>query len=251
MRRSEEARKHIPSHLKLVELGGWTLGGLYLARYSDSPAGVFDELVVLAGLVWNAPTSCAWASRVYVNNKAARDHGIKVVGLPSRLASFEQSREPTRAVAAPATFPGAVNANKPQELKPSWWNVDYAPHQSGSTSCALTIFNKEKGGKGMKEPVAELFLPPKHSGKPGIPMQMSLPSFSGCTAAVPDMLSYTCKLDTHLRFVPRIENRIADRADGQKALPEDMSTILTGKPLITMSFDNMTMTVPHPQRCLP
>ena len=27
------------------------------------------QLVVLAGIVWNPPTSCAWAARVYVNNK--------------------------------------------------------------------------------------------------------------------------------------------------------------------------------------
>lgn len=47
----------------------YTLGGFYLARYDDSPAGAFDELVALAGLVWNAPTSCAWAARVFVNNK--------------------------------------------------------------------------------------------------------------------------------------------------------------------------------------
>ena len=78
----------------------YTLGGFYLARYADSPVGQFDEvcqantacndicihgawcndnsilpsmqcaqLVALAGLVWNAPTSCAWAARVYVSNR--------------------------------------------------------------------------------------------------------------------------------------------------------------------------------------
>lgn len=41
------------------------------------------QMVVLAGLVWNAPTSCAWASRVMVNSRAARNHGLKAVGLPS------------------------------------------------------------------------------------------------------------------------------------------------------------------------
>ncbi|GFH22807.1 uncharacterized protein HaLaN_20323, partial [Haematococcus lacustris] len=86
--KSEEARKYIPDTFKLVELFGHTLGGFYLARYEDSPVGSFDELVTMAGLVWNAPTSCAWAARVYVNNKEARDHGLQCVGLPSRLATF-------------------------------------------------------------------------------------------------------------------------------------------------------------------
>jgi hypothetical protein len=80
--------------------GRYTLGGFYLARYTDSPVGPFDEvsgmvrwllglsvatasdkrlrhvmcalqLVAMAGLIWNFPTSCAWAARVYVNNWCA------------------------------------------------------------------------------------------------------------------------------------------------------------------------------------
>jgi hypothetical protein len=35
------------------------------------------QLVVLAGLVWNPPGSCAWAARVYVSNADAQRHGVK------------------------------------------------------------------------------------------------------------------------------------------------------------------------------
>ena len=86
--KSSEARKHVPKDLKLVELFGYTLGGVYLARYEDSPAGTFDEMVALGGLVWNPPTSCAWAARVFVNDAGARAHGVKTCGLPSALARF-------------------------------------------------------------------------------------------------------------------------------------------------------------------
>ena len=68
---------------------GYTLGGVYLARYEDSPAGTFDEMVALGGLVWNPPTSCAWAARVFVNDAGARAHGVKTCGLPSALARFD------------------------------------------------------------------------------------------------------------------------------------------------------------------
>lgn len=84
----EEAKKYVPPELNLVSLFGYTLGGFYLARYEDSPVGKFDELVTIAGIVWNPPTSSAWAARVYVNNSEARDHGVWRVGLPSRLVSF-------------------------------------------------------------------------------------------------------------------------------------------------------------------
>uniref|UniRef100_A0A0E0EZJ3 Uncharacterized protein n=1 Tax=Oryza meridionalis TaxID=40149 RepID=A0A0E0EZJ3_9ORYZ len=71
------ARAFVPRELRLVEAFGYTLGGMFLARYDDSPAGKFDEvssrlafsfsgdlflshsLVVIAGIVWNPPTSCA------------------------------------------------------------------------------------------------------------------------------------------------------------------------------------------------
>lgn len=42
---------------------------------ADSPVGAFDECVALAGLAWNFPTSCAWAARVYVNNRRGAGRG--------------------------------------------------------------------------------------------------------------------------------------------------------------------------------
>ncbi|KAL0385281.1 UNVERIFIED_CONTAM: protein NEOXANTHIN-DEFICIENT 1 [Sesamum radiatum] len=57
--KAETARAFIPKEFKLVEAFGYTLGGFFLANYEDSPAGNFDELVVIAGIVWNPPTSCA------------------------------------------------------------------------------------------------------------------------------------------------------------------------------------------------
>lgn len=94
----------------------YTLGGFYLARYTDSPVGAFDEvcaaarqrhasahdgaknghsavifkaltvsclqLVAVAGLVWNFPGSCAWAARVYVSDKCAASTTPSCIQLP-------------------------------------------------------------------------------------------------------------------------------------------------------------------------
>jgi len=38
--------------------------------------------------VWQAPTSCAWAARVYVSDADARSHGRRACGLPSAHAAF-------------------------------------------------------------------------------------------------------------------------------------------------------------------
>ncbi|KAG7018402.1 Protein NEOXANTHIN-DEFICIENT 1, partial [Cucurbita argyrosperma subsp. argyrosperma] len=118
-RKAKTARKCIPKELRLVEAFGYTLGGFFLANYDDSPAGSFDELVVIAGIVWNRPTSCAyafllpflkemarllrltwfcfsesrWAAKVLVNSDEACDHGRKEVGLPSQVARFTKRTE--------------------------------------------------------------------------------------------------------------------------------------------------------------
>ncbi|VFQ76549.1 unnamed protein product [Cuscuta campestris] len=58
--KSSTARALIPNEFRLVEAFGYTLGGFFLASYDDSPVGTFDELVVIAGIVWNPPISCAY-----------------------------------------------------------------------------------------------------------------------------------------------------------------------------------------------
>lgn len=89
--KAQTARTFIPKEFRLVEAFGYTLGGFFLAHYDDSPAGIFDELVVIAGIVWNPPTSCAWAARVLVSSHEACNHGRKEVGLPSQVAGFSKS----------------------------------------------------------------------------------------------------------------------------------------------------------------
>ncbi|KAF3787281.1 hypothetical protein EJ110_NYTH23520 [Nymphaea thermarum] len=88
--KADMVRALVPKDLRLVEAFGYTLGGMFLAHYEDSPAGAFDELVTIAGIVWNPPTSCAWASRVLVSSHEACQHGRKDVGLPSHYASFSK-----------------------------------------------------------------------------------------------------------------------------------------------------------------
>ncbi|KAK9803448.1 hypothetical protein WJX73_002248 [Symbiochloris irregularis] len=137
----DQAKQFVPDHLKLVSLFGYTLGGLYLARYTDSPAGAFDEVVVLAGLVWNFPTSCAWAARVYVNNREARDHGRSAIGLPSCRAALDAFVPPS---------------GSQRQQPPSWW----APQSGASAirqrpqSCTVQLQNLEQQRWWQRKPQA-------------------------------------------------------------------------------------------------
>jgi hypothetical protein len=126
------------------------------------------QCVAMAGLVWNPPTSCAWAARVYVSNKEARDHGIKSVGLPSRLASFN----------ALSQAAGSSNA---------WWNRPTTAAAAGDRSKAaasssvevVALSNVDRGARGLPQrPVAVFSLPSVAAGGfLGPRLRLSLPSF--------------------------------------------------------------------------
>jgi hypothetical protein len=187
----------------------------------------------MAGLVWNWPTSCAWAARVYVSSRAARAHGRAHVGLPSRAAAFDPC-----AAAAPA---------------PSWWDP------SGATPPVLHLVNDERvrtwraplrGAPCAREGlpgrrVAALALPAAPKGWPGPAVALTLPSFSGGTPDCPALLRYACRLATRVRVV-RAASVTPARGGARDGHPESLSALLSGPALLALSFGNMRMVVDAP-----
>ncbi len=249
----------MPPELPLVNFFGYTLGGFYLARYTDSPVGSFEELVALAGLVWDFPTSCAWAARVYVNNKEARDHGISSVGLPSRLAGFKAIKLPQLSRGGGNDNDGNIfKSGKPP--KRSWWDVaapgrkENDENMSDVSTVAMELSNLEprgRGHRGLHTAVCELDMP--HVPTTWAPrIQMFLPSFSGATPEYPGLLKYSLKLMTHVRFLKPVSLRLPDeRHEDDHSSGEVLDAVLGGKPLLCMAFDNMEMVVQPPEPWAP
>ena len=246
----------MPPELPLVNFFGYTLGGFYLARYTDSPVGSFEELVALAGLVWDFPTSCAWAARVYVNNKDARDHGISSVGLPSRLANF-------KAIKLPELHRGGGDGNLVKSGNTpmrSWWDVA-APgrkeNEENSNTTPIVVMElsniepRGRGRRGLHNAVCQLDMP--HVSDTWAPrIQMFLPSFSGGTPEYPGLLKYSLRLMTHVRFIKPVSLRLPDeRHADDHGSGEVLDAVLGGKPLLCMAFDNMEMVVQPPEPWMP
>ncbi|XP_018503749.2 protein NEOXANTHIN-DEFICIENT 1 isoform X1 [Pyrus x bretschneideri] len=183
-------RACIPKDFRLVEAFGYTLGGFFLANYDDSPAGVFDELVVIAGLVWSPPTSCAWAAKVLVNSDEACKHGRKEVGLPSHVARFSKritavSRQPK------SKNMGFLNVNgssaafcDPKDCMEVQVTEIKASSVKDSWNVNLTTFVPESSGEWR-----------------GPAIKMSLPSFSGGTEYYPNLLKYSCRIECRVQAV--------------------------------------------------
>lgn len=242
----EDARRYVPPEIPLVNFFGWTLGGFYLARYSKSPVGAFDELVALGGLAWNFPTSCAWAARVYVNNKEARDHGITAVGLPSRLARFKSIRADE--VSQPMTTSTST----------SWWDGvskrALKGRENHSITMAMELENVEKSKKrGLKSPVCRVDMPRASSphGTAGPKIQLFLPSFSGATPDFPSLCQYSLRLMTKVRFIAPLRVSFPSSDARSNEGDEVLDAVLGGRPLLCMAFDDMFMEVQAPKPWAP
>ncbi|XP_068666115.1 protein NEOXANTHIN-DEFICIENT 1 isoform X2 [Aristolochia californica] len=186
--KAKTARAFIPKELKLVEAFGYTLGGFFLARYDDSPAGMFDELVVIAGIVWNPPTSCAWAARVLVNSSDACAHGRQEVGLPSHVAEFSKRVTPVLRSEKEKSH-GILNlVGMGSALSTAKDDVEIQVSEiQGSAATAVCCINLPNSVISEAQAKSDT----KHSWPE---IQMSLPSFSGQTVYNPQLLKYSCHI---------------------------------------------------------
>ncbi|XP_054806550.1 protein NEOXANTHIN-DEFICIENT 1 isoform X2 [Prosopis cineraria] len=235
--KAEKARACIPKEFRLVELFGYTLGGFFLANYEDSPAGVFDELVVIAGIVWNRPTSCAWAARVYVNSDRACDHGRKEVGLPSQMARFSKR---ITAVTRKNGFwdPIGINASSCNRMEDVQVTEIKGPDLCDiSLASAVPALNVKQWM--------------------GPTIRMSLPSFSGGTEYNPNLLKYSCQIECRLRVVQPLrvsgatlavtnDDKKEDVGNVENETPNLSTCVMLSKPILALKFSEMKMQVEAP-----
>ncbi|KAF8079957.1 hypothetical protein N665_0988s0003 [Sinapis alba] len=243
------ARAFIPKDLRLVEAFGYTLGGFFLASYDDSPVGVFDELVVIAGTVWNPPTSCAWAARVLVNSDEACHHGRKEVGLPSQVARFSKKitavpkQKGEKTFGFLDTFGLGTTLSQPEDL------VEVKVSEVDGAACADICSIKVRSDEMEK----------KLGSWMGPTIKMSLPSFSGNTKYFPNLLKYSCHLQCRVRPVrPAVVSDPLD--DETEKFSEENHTsqellenerrlsvaVMLSKPILALQFKDLTMQVEAP-----
>ncbi|XP_078161670.1 protein NEOXANTHIN-DEFICIENT 1 isoform X2 [Carex rostrata] len=238
--------------------GRYTLGGFFLAHYEDSPAGKFDELVVIAGIVWNPPTSCAWAARVLVNSDEACHHGRKEIGLPSHTATFSKkilAATEKSSNKSQSFFNGiAMNSNFGNQMEHGEIEVSEAKKSSEMPLCNISlpfsVLKSENSDKGM----------PK--------IRMSLPSFSGRTEDYPHLLKYSCDIECRVSAVKpaKVYSSIvekepqkssgngayvnSDQLSEEEAQTRSISVLLS-KPILALKFSFLKMWVGAPKIVVP
>ena len=97
--------------------------------------------------------------------------------------------------------------------------------------------------------------PARGQGFQGLPLKLTLPSFSGATPFMEDVLRYTCQLSARIRPMQPMHVRVPRSATVRKGDQIDrdigpLHCILTGRPVIALAFNDMVMNVQTPiQHC--
>jgi len=228
--RTSAARAVTPRDgLTLLSILGWTLGGVFVVDWTESPVGPYREVAVLSGLVARGFSIGAWASHIIVTTPASVGGGRAVFGLPTVLGTIdfkagEESdgdawrRELTGArdlleniavalkVGIGAAQPGiaepAERLRRRVECAPTTRGFDFA----SDTDVAIT------GWDGWSD------------GAPAEGSSLSLPSFSGRLEEFPALLRYPLKLGPASRVAlrPSMPTRVAGAVD------DDLAAVLDG-----------------------
>ncbi|MGL5191987.1 MAG: acetoacetate decarboxylase family protein [Chroococcales cyanobacterium] len=91
---TRRVRSLVPSDLAIVEIfPGKTVGGVYCAKYGAGSTLLYNELIVVCGLVRHRMQVGAWISHIYVDHPDSVAGGREIWGLPKELAEFTWERD--------------------------------------------------------------------------------------------------------------------------------------------------------------
>jgi hypothetical protein len=91
--RMEAARRLVPSTFRLLPIfPGFTLGGLFLARYGPGSDLRYRELIVAGATVLHASRPVPWITHLFVDSEESVRGGRALLGAPKFLAEFEEHR---------------------------------------------------------------------------------------------------------------------------------------------------------------
>ena len=232
--RTSAARAVTPRDgLRLLSFLGWTLGGVFVVDWTESPVGPYREVAVLSGLVARGLSIGAWASHIVVTTPASVGGGRAVFGLPTVLGSVEfKAAEESDGDAWRRELTGArdllediavafkvgIGAAQPGVAEPAERlrrRVERAPTTRGfdfSSDDAVAV----TGWDGWSD------------GAPAEGPNLSLPSFSGRLEEFPALLRYPLKLGPAGRVALRpamptrwsgVSDDLAAVLDGPRACP--------------------------------
>uniref|UniRef100_M8AQV0 Uncharacterized protein n=1 Tax=Aegilops tauschii TaxID=37682 RepID=M8AQV0_AEGTA len=259
------ARAFVPKELRLVEAFGYTLGGMFLARYHDSPAGQFDEVIVvifipclLPRFPVRFPDELCFAAGGDRRHCVEPADFLREVGLPSHVAAFSET-EACALRNKPNNFLNILGMSSGFSKQENYRGIEIS-ETSGSSSrhlCNISLpLNEASRGSY------------KRNKWMGPAIKMSLPSFSGQTEDHPELLKYSCKVECRVRPVSPAKiwspktaepEECSDGRNNSTGSDSDAQRqsllVLLSRPILALEFSSLRMHVdapkivaPHPKK---
>ncbi|KAJ0038088.1 hypothetical protein Pint_23811 [Pistacia integerrima] len=195
-----------------------------------------------------------WAARVLVNSDEACDHGRKYVGLPSQVARFTKritavEGQPKR---KSSSFLNMIGLGTTTTCTPKGFMDLQVSENKGHV--ATDICNIK---------LATIGPTPKFDQRMGLAIKMSLPSFSGHSEYIPNLLKYSCHIECRVRAVETAKvsgPSFAPKEDTENLHQTANSTteelidsernfsisVMLSKPIIALEFSCLKMRVEAP-----
>ena len=102
--RADRAQRFLPDDLSLVSVGGWTTGGVLLARYDETATLAYNELIVFAGTARHGARVGMWVSHIVVDLAESVSGG-------RRSGACRRSSRPTRHTSSARGFAVVASAH--------------------------------------------------------------------------------------------------------------------------------------------
>ena len=231
-----------------LHLFSYTIAGVFLASYSTSPVGPYDECAILPVTLWRPslpPLLGAWGTLMVVTSSEAVAHGSDTFGLPTCLGTIANQA----ATDTPATGRQAASRGSLSECDTETVEV--------STAAGLRLLMDLSGPRAWGVNLR-------------LPMRLPLPSFAGAlqqaavisedsseavaVEGIGGLLHYNIWMAADIELRSPVDIQLLSTGRGQEAaavLERDtgIRSVLNGRPLGTLLFRRMDMQADIPASC--
>ena len=107
----------------VLELFGWTIGGVVALEYDTSPVGPYREYVTMGALARNGSTIGQWGSQLYVSNRQAESICREIWKVPAQVANIKFREGKKNDFLGVAAAPSGRNEDQMQNIAVEGWKA--------------------------------------------------------------------------------------------------------------------------------
>uniref|UniRef100_A0A7S0CAZ3 Uncharacterized protein n=1 Tax=Proboscia inermis TaxID=420281 RepID=A0A7S0CAZ3_9STRA len=137
--RTTDTEKMLPpgSGLSVINVFGWTIGGVVALEYDTSPVGPYREYVSMGAVVSKRGALGQWGSRLYVSTKEAEKVCEEVWSVPAEFADIEFDCDGEK---LSVESPPDISSNNKQTIELTGWSATKVSSENAAVRGGIPVF---------------------------------------------------------------------------------------------------------------